>query len=241
MLNKIAISLPFFLALSLSAEIVELQSLETALVEIDQDTLVVLDIDNTVLMPTGILGSDQWYEYLVRKFEANKKLSSVEAQQKAEAVWNLVQPAIKMKTVEENTAQIIGLMQQKGAHVVALTTRSTEILEVTREQLVEQEIDFSKSAPQADSSFLVDGKAVLYKDGVLYQDRFTDRGNVVIEFMNNATIAPKKIIYIDDLFSGVIQVNDAFKTLPTAVITIEYRYGATDEQMVAFFEHLSWI
>lgn len=56
-------------------------------------TLVVFDIDNTLIEPTVTLGSDQWFYWYVAELEAAGRTAR-RAVDEANDVWNRVQSAI---------------------------------------------------------------------------------------------------------------------------------------------------
>jgi hypothetical protein len=63
------LGISFFLPSSLSSLIRECSTIRDVIAEIQPDTLVVFDIDNTLLRPCQMLGSDEWFYYYIKKME----------------------------------------------------------------------------------------------------------------------------------------------------------------------------
>lgn len=134
MKTLIILALALFTTLA-QAEVRETNEMREALTFVRQDTWIVFDIDNTVLEPTQTLGSDQWFDYMV------KKLGSVD---KAIEIWSEVQKQTEMQTVEQDTPRLIHLLQNRGYKVLALTARPQDLNETTERQLLSQGIRFER-------------------------------------------------------------------------------------------------
>src|SRR5205085_2431412 len=81
----------------------EIKNMKEIVASIDDKTLLIFDVDNTLIEPEGNLGSDQWYDYLVRKYMEIDGLGEKAANEKAEDLWNQSQWIIKVRAVEAET------------------------------------------------------------------------------------------------------------------------------------------
>lgn len=224
-------------ALQASTKVREIQSIKEIIDEISDDTLVVFDIDNTVIMPTDQIGSDQWYYFLVKKYQEQYGFCDQEAHHMAEEVWNMTQPFIDTKPVEPMTAPLITSLQGKGTKVFALTARTFSIANITRKQLLSNAIDFAKSAPQAgDASLRINNNAT-YEQGILFQGEGNDKGQTLVEFIKLLSLKPQKIVFIDDKEKNTDNVNKALQEL--GIDHIEFRYGSTDHVVQDFNNFIS--
>lgn len=228
MLLRIASFLLVIFAGQAFSQVREINFMEEIIQEIDGDTLVIFDIDNTVIEPTGQVGSDQWYYYLAQKFQSLENLSLGDAHYKAERLWNTAQSYIKTQAVEEQTPQIIARLQERNIPVMALTARSREIAEITRQQLSESNINFQKSSPKYNYAH----NSTRYEGGILYQGEGFDKGKTLVEFLRHTNLKPKKIVFIDDKEKNTNNVNRALQELD--IIHVEFRYGRTDEKVREF-------
>ena len=111
----------------------------------DADTLILLDIDDTLLIPTQTLGSDVWFQYQYKK---NKDLP--DPLDATLAQWEAIRHLSRMKTVEKDTAKIVSDLQRKTYCIMGLTTQGLALATRTVEQLLDNDIDLIKTAPSQD-------------------------------------------------------------------------------------------
>ena len=103
-------------------EITKMTDIESA---VTPDTLVVFDIDNTILEPRQTLGSDQWFEATREKV----------GHEKAIELWSKVQGVTEVQPVEPSTPALIRRLRQRAVGVIALTARPEALADTTRAQL----------------------------------------------------------------------------------------------------------
>jgi len=210
------------------SQVHEINFMEEIMPEIDAETLVIFDIDNTVIEPTGQVGSDQWYYFLVEKYQSSENLSLSQAHQKAEHMWNLMQPLIVTKPVEQQTPEIIARLQEKNIPIMALTARSREIAEITRLQLQAHNVDFQRSAPEINYNF----NKTRYTGGILFQGEGYNKGETLVNFLKHTILSPKKIVFIDDKEKNTTNVNRALQEY--GMKHVEFRYAQTDMKVREF-------
>lgn len=216
----------------LNAEVREIKSIEEiGEVLNDPHTLVVFDIDNTVIKPIGSWGSDQCYYFLVDYLKERYQISEQEAHHQAEKIWNMAQWDIRTMAVEAMTAPLITKLQGNKTHVFALTARTYSIADVTRKQLLDNAIDFTLSAPPSAGTLRVNASAV-YEQGILYQGEGNDKGQTLVDFIKLMDLKPRKIIFIDDKEKNTHNVHKALEEL--GIEHIEFRYGQTDRSVQEF-------
>src|ERR1700722_18054841 len=102
-----------FLLLRVDGVIFETHHFCELLKVVHQNTLVVLDIDDTLLVCTQTLGTDVWFRYQIKQHE-KAGLPVSEAFEKALAEWEGGEHISKIKLVEEGTDKIIRELQEKG-------------------------------------------------------------------------------------------------------------------------------
>ena len=110
------------------------------------ETLVLLDIDDTILVPAQMVGSDEWFNQRWKKHE-EEGLTKSAALEKALAEWESIRHVSKMKPVEKETPTFIQDLQKKGHKVMGLTTQGLALATRTVQQLQEHQVDlFSHSS-----------------------------------------------------------------------------------------------
>jgi hypothetical protein len=206
----------------------EISTMKEILPSLGRDVLLVLDIDNTLIEPTGNLGSDQWYYYLVKRRVASG-LARAEAERRTLALWNDVQWLIRVRPVEKETPSIIAQAQRRGTRILALTARTPDLALRTRLQLASVGIRLAGLGP--DLSLSADG-AIRFIGGGLYVGDNRDKGEQLLLLLRRLRLAPKKIVFVDDKAYNVRHVERAVGRL--RIPFQGFRYAATDERVRAF-------
>ena len=161
---------------------------------ITPDTLVLMDIDDTILVPTQMVGSDDWFNLRWKKHEADG-LSKPEALEKALAEWNAIRNVTKMKTVEKETPSFIQTLQKKGHKIMGLTTQGLALATRTVQQLQENQIDLSATAPTKEDYYVnLSGHSVLFRKGILFTSG-RNKGEAFFKFCDSIGLKLKKIVY----------------------------------------------
>lgn len=173
-----------FIAQVASAQIVEISQMNDILPSIDSETWVVFDLDNTVMEPAQTLGTDQWYDYMV------KKLGSDEP---ALAVWSRVQDRTQMIPVEPTTPDLIKNLQQEHIRVFALTARPKDSIPTTITQLKSIGVEFER---------------------VVAVGPGANKGEVLSLEIQKASVMPAKVVFVDDKAKHVRNVDVALSKLP---------------------------
>ena len=94
------------------------------------ETLLILDLDNTLIESSFHYGSYQWGGHLIR--EALKKgMNEDEALDSIIPHWNKAQYEIEMRTIEEEISDWLNLLHKQGVKMLALTARSLKIVQIT--------------------------------------------------------------------------------------------------------------
>lgn len=231
----------FFLAFCifpvlLTAHIIEITRLEEILQHIQPDeektTLVVFDIDNTLLKATQQLGSVAWGDDIAKNLE-NKRISKREAQEVVSVLWRTVQPHIKVQAVDPHTQSIIRKIQSQNIPIMCLTARKPQEAEYTRSQLQSIGIDLSSTrlTPAFEQFFHLTSDT-LYDEGILFATPLNKKSQVFISFLEKTKINLKRVIFVDDKMEHVKDVKEALNHLKIECIGI--RFGGADEDVRQF-------
>lgn len=220
------------------AEIREIKSMKEVIDSLEAETLLVFDIDNTLLEPTGQLGSDQWFYYLYDAL----KLQGVEASEvpaQAMKIWNETQPLISMKAVEAITPDLVKGQQIRAVKMMALTARTLDIAPLTIKQL--QSINISFGEPVAlTADFRIPKKELgsaddaLFSKGVMLVGESNNKGKVLAYLLKKINLTPKKVVFVDDKFKHVQDMEVIMAGLQIPYVGL--RYGAADEKVKVFTE-----
>jgi hypothetical protein len=195
------------------------------------DTVVLIDIDDTLLVPAQMLGSDVWFAHRLGQHRSNGTDLEV-AIEKTLDEWQAVRYLTRVELVEGNVSGIIASLQREGVTVMGLTTQELTLSTRTIAQLREHGMDFSL-APFHDEElcFSVRGRPVLYREGILFTSG-QSKGERFFQFCERIGKMPTKIVAVDDKLSHLKSLEK--EALLRGVEFIGLRYGFSDAQKMAF-------
>ncbi len=228
---KIALAF-LLLAVSARAELREITTMADIVPAIDTATIVVFDIDNTLVEPVGQLGSDQWYYYLVKAYQRDGMTADA-AETKAGEVWSKTIATVKVKPVEAITPDLIRAQQKRGVKVMALTARGPEDAATTFAQLKAIGVDLTLTTPYKGE--LKTPEKGLFSHGVFFQGDAPSKGQTLVAFFKKTGLKPKRVVFADDKPKHAISVEKSVREAGIPVIS--FRYGATDAK-VNFFNSM---
>lgn len=222
------------------ARIVEINRMSEILPEIDLRTVVVFDLDNTVIEAKQMLGSDMWYEHLSEKYTNEALAEGLDPEKakgvaipKAVAGWMPYQMVTEVNAVEDSTPQLIRDLQARGLTTIGLTARPFDLAESSARQLESVNVDFRKGGalPKKMKGF-DNRKGIGWHHGVIFVGLGNDKGEVLRQFLKANGVAHRKVVFVDDKVKNVQAVDNAYKT--SEVPCVALRYGAADPKVRAF-------
>lgn len=226
----------FYILLLLSAvfsangEFLEIDSLKEMLPYIDQNSLLLLDIDNTLMEPVQSLGGDQWFRHHKKEL-LQQGLSHNEALEQSLRDWRAVQHLSKMQAVEDTTAEIVSRLQEEGYPLMGLTTRGLGMSTLTVQQLDSIGIDLHFTSPSHQDVFFVNERGNLYHRGVLFTAG-SHKGEALRLFLEQAEYHPKRVVFVNDKHSHIIPVEKTCLELGIPFLGLRYSY--LDEKVAHF-------
>jgi len=227
----------FLLTAQLSGVIIETKNIFDIETHKDEDTLIIYDIDNTLIEPQQTLGSDQWFSH--HFFELKKHLKNEEAAlEKALSHWLAIQTLSTMKEVQEGTAQLIKKQQNENSLVMGLTTRNYAFSNCTFDQLRSLGIDLSKTAPNKKDHYFKKERMVAALKGILFTSG-THKGDALFAYLDKIKYYPKKIVFINDKKSHLIPVEESCNERNIPFVGL--RYGYVDEKVENYNKHVAAI
>lgn len=205
----------------MQALVFESNDFETLVPHVQPGTLVVLDLDDTVMTTVGHLGSQAWVNYMIARL-MKKGLDLGDALGITASLQLLFYTQISMVPVEQKIPEIIKDLQNNNVPVIALTSRTLAIEEVTLKQLDSIGVDFSNNT-------LYQGKIkrgitslALYADGIIFCTG-NDKGQILFQFLDAIGYVPQKIVFVDDQLKNVIKVESAAEQRGIDFVGIHYK------------------
>lgn len=232
--------------------------------ELDSDALVVLDIDEVILTDQDAILKPEGDSLKFRIF--NEYFSRAKNQKQRDDIQNILSLPLILadkKLVEPELTKVIDSLQKRKIKVIGLTSSPTqsfgEIKDCEKwrlEQVRSLGIHFDRSFPSL-TRFLLSEICFdqipppVYNRGILFTEGFS-KADVLISFMRKMNIQPSKIVFIDDMYRNVNQMDTklTLKNIPHKV----YHYqrvrnrepSSLDERVARFqfeylFKHKKWL
>lgn len=204
----LTLALGLVTSLGVRAEVVELRSYADVPAIAHPDTLLVFDLDNTIIAPVQTIGSDQWGSLQQKRFR-EQGLPAEEAVDRGVAMFAEVQMKTRVRLTEPGVRNFIRSLQARGFHVMGLTARPMNLVDRTLEELASVGVDLSRTAiggfipPAPDARH-----EVRYKGGILFVGPHNKKGPVLKTFLNGQM--PAAIRFFDDKTHHVEDLEDVF-------------------------------
>jgi len=199
-------------------------------------TLLVVDIDNTLLTMQGDLGSDPWFEwqeYLLEQEPDSPDLVAEDFAGLLEA-QGLLFTLGKMKPPQDNLPGLVQRLQQRGVRTLVLTSRGPDFRPATERELAAAGYDFAASvlpmegvpegpfAPYDPTDLAASGlterdaasyglgspRPVTLSRGV-FMTSGQHKGAMLLAALHRAVDPPEAVVFVDDHGRHVHRVYDA--------------------------------
>lgn len=176
-------------------------SLKEALSEVRPDTLVLVDLDNTLVRSVDGVGSNRWFRQLTREATAlgvnDKLLLKV-----IKRVFDQLNSRSGSWLIEENTPSLLSELVSAGIRVNALTARDPELITFTLAQMKSLGFQLSQNSDHEVSML---GDKAIASDGVIFSAG-PRKGHALALFLDQNRLRPKKIVIVDDSLTNLVDV-----------------------------------
>jgi hypothetical protein len=196
----------------------------------EPNTIVIFDIDNTLIHPNQELGSDQWFSYMMKE-KFSQGLSAEQALAVVLPLFYQVHDYIKMYLAEPSTAQVVNNLFGRSIDTIALTSRSFPLIEKTEEQLKLNGISFKKSAKFNKELSCTLTRPAKLRHGIIYCNN-NDKGKTLLDVLQLCHCQPQKIVFVDDKINHLFEVER--ECLANHIKFVGIRYGALDNFVAQF-------
>lgn len=223
---------------ALHAEIIETPHFSDITKYANEETLLLIDIDDTLLITKQMLGCDEWF-----KLRLDHHLEQMgefrPALEKALAEWEGIRHYSEMEIVEEGTESVIEALQKGGFPMMGLTTQGLALATRTSQQLAKVGIDLKKSAPaDKDVYLLQEGHGVLYRNGILFTSG-TKKGESFVKLMDAIGADFKRVVFINDKDTHLADLEKSAEERGIEFIGLRYAYS--DAKKAAFDPEIAQI
>lgn len=216
----------------------DIQALYKKTITHPKDTLLVFDIDNTLLTMTQALGGVGWWDWqiaLMKKNPSSKRLVATSLKGLVNR-QNLLFTLIQMKPTEKDVLPFLKKSKADGVSLLSATARSEDFLNVTLAQLKENgfvdnqhSILFNgKSSARLECPKL--SKKIMRYRGILFLNG-EDKGQALLCYIKANKKKFKSIFFVDDSARNILAVQKAFASYPhLQMFTILYTHEHAKEE-----------
>jgi hypothetical protein len=191
-------------------KIVETRQIEEILPLIDEDTWLLVDLDNCMFEGAQALGHANWfYDELQQRIQAG--MSREEGIRDAYHGWVKVQKACRVKPLEANFVPTLVQLQEKDIVIMGLTHRQPCVADSTIKQVGSLGFDFTETSPSKDSFVVPSTTPTLYSQGILFVGDYNKKIDIFEPFLSIINKKPKKIVFIDDKRKNVEELESLTK------------------------------
>ncbi|TWT48684.1 DUF2608 domain-containing protein [Botrimarina hoheduenensis] len=213
------------------------------------NTLLVVDIDNTLLAMRNPLGSDQWFEwqeYLRKNEPESPLLVAKEFPQLLEA-QGLLFTIGRMRPPQTDLPALVERVQSLGVPTLVLTSRGEDFRPATERELKNNGYDFASSvlptegipagrylpydpkdvttagltAEEADLFELGEPREVSFEDGIMMSSG-QHKGAMLLTILQHAKQLPQAVVFVDDHGRHVHRIYDALERRGIEISAIHY-------------------
>ncbi len=227
----------FFLSSAHATEniFIRTSSFKDVFSRITQDTALVLDLDDTLIVSSHVVARPEGRKYVRQAL--NDAQTNTDSTRILGAFCELHQ-YLNYKVIEAEVPPFIQQLQQQGNKVFGLTARGASIQglpnfdEITYNTLKSLGIDFSQYPVFSKNFSLHESGHPCYRDGVIYTaDK--NKGEALIKFFELINYIPQTIAFIDDDEKNVLSVIENCSQKGINVTGIHYNKVKEPDETVA--------
>lgn len=224
-MKKSLLALTLCLNFALTAEVRDIERIDAILPEIGEQTLVLFDLDETLIETPIMLGGKAWRRYaralLERTYPEEK---ATELHDKLTYLFAKYMPFIP---IEENAADCLKRIEEKGAFAFGYTARGKEHW-YDMPAADGEELGLMHTG-QAGFTFKQRFDDPLfshrsYARGIFFAYPLEDKGELLLELFALTDFRPLKLVFIDDKISNARAVDSAAQKLGIPALCFHYRH-----------------
>lgn len=176
-----------YISMKATSNIELISTLQEVVPVINDSSLLVLDIDDTVVVATTHIGSGKWEKSLRQEFR-DEGFSEEEAFIKAENIWNEAQENTFVRPTENDVFTLLSHKQCLGC-----TARSPNLIDITMRQLSLAGVSFTDEEM---SYPIMETPLVYFHNGIIFCGGVS-KATALFSFLENFP-SPPQIIMVDD-------------------------------------------
>jgi phosphoserine phosphatase len=199
--------------------IIETKQIKDILPHAGNETLVIFDIDKTLIQSAQYTGSLACEKHIKTNFLQNG-CNETEAINLANVIWTKLQKIIPVKTVETDTLDTLESLSTKNIKIMGLTARSIDTIDITIKQLASMNLSL-QSNPIHNQNLSIDNTTT-YTENILYVGPWGNKGETLVIFLKTINYKPKRILFIDDSINHCKEVAQSLQKNGFSHICLHY-------------------
>lgn len=208
-------------SLSLFAEVIQTHQISDVFPYIDEDTWVLVDIDNTVYESKHAYGHTDWFtEHAVQRIAKGDTWDDVI--NSFYPLWIESQRACEVQIIEPEFIPFLFNIQNQGIITMGLTHRQPCLIDSTLKQLASVSVDFNRHPPIQGALEITKNNHSVYAHGILFTGEYNKKGETFLRFLAKTNQKPKKVILIDDREKHVREVESALSGTDIEYLGVHY-------------------
>lgn len=199
-------------AASVRAEIIEIRSITEVSQYVNDDTLVIFELDNVIFEAKN---ENCHLNRYLEQIESLKNLPEnlfSSAKEVAFQLWERSQNSCDVEFVEKEVKTVLKELQDKGIHVMALTSRGADIQSETLSRLGLLGISFGETALSKSTlefGMQFQNKAV-FATGILFASQHNSKASVLLQYFREVRKQPKQMVFVDHQKERLTNIESSF-------------------------------
>jgi len=220
--------------LLLDAEIIETNEIKVVLEHIENDSMVLFNLTNTLYKPYSTVAEFRWREYFDKRVKELVPQPEIH-QRITNQIKNTIVTQIPKKAVDDFTTKIIADLQEQ--HVVALgitkkefsTSFANNFGYITHKHLQSLGINFEKTLDYLEVDPLITLPAYTFAHGIIFSNKKAI-GPTLLDFLKDLPSKPHQIIYVDNSLQSLETTQVSLDTLKISFCGLNYGVSELDDQ-----------
>lgn len=216
----------------LRADFIEAKSIEDFYLHVEEGTVVLLGMTDTITDSSLSLGSKPWRQYIRRQL-STQNLN--EAGNLHDQWTYYVAQRVPIKPVQKEFVEWIDKLQQQETAVYCVTGRGRDVWyssivsgidELTEQQFKFIGVDFEKSKVPEE---LKKADLRFFHHGIFYSDPY-DKGEFIDMILRETGYRPKKIVIVDDKWAQLKSIEEKLVEAGIPHVCILYQRAEKDRK-----------
>ena len=164
---------------------------------IDSATLVLFDIDTTLVKTDHMLGSEAWADMMTRRYIL-QGMSPLQARAELTPLWNAVLIHSVVRPLDAEVQTTLRRLQRRGIRVMGISDKDPEMAYIRLEHLRLCDAHLSATAPHRGVLNIPANACAKMVHGVLFTGVYNNPGDVLASFLDELGYYPSNIVMISN-------------------------------------------